>query len=159
MNEVVAPRFRTKARRTWELINLEPGIHLTIGIEDVNSSPEIVSLSIEQTEGQEAPVMPITVDLLRSIPLRRIKLACLNDGFDGDPFRGIASGQPRRGRAPITADLLRRVADTYRAAQKAGLPTGRAIQENEHVANKTAERYVKLARERGFLEPAKPKGK
>lgn len=65
-----------------------------------------------------------------------------------------------RDRRPITADLLREVAEVYRANLASGAPT-RAVAEELNYSRASAGRLVMQAREKGFLpvtEPRKARG-
>ncbi len=61
-----------------------------------------------------------------------------------------------RGRRPVDAARLRRVADLYREATKNGAPTGDYIASAEGVEPGTARSLVRRARAAGFL-PAAPR--
>lgn len=65
--------------------------------------------------------------------------------------------KPRRG-SPLTEKHLRKVANEYRRALEEGgkrnAPT-EAVSREMHVSRSTAARWVALARERGFLGPAR----
>jgi hypothetical protein len=68
--------------------------------------------------------------------------------------RLIESYDARSG-APLSDDVLRRVADIYRAAHAAGDPPTRTVMLAFNVSRSTAGRYVQRARERGFLGPTR----
>jgi hypothetical protein len=63
-------------------------------------------------------------------------------------------------RAPLDDDFLREVADEYRQAQAAGVPTGQSIRARWPTSEANARRWVARARERGFLgkAPAERRG-
>lgn len=63
--------------------------------------------------------------------------------------------RPRRG-SPITDDHLRQVADLYRTALARGDAPTQTVADSMHVVPSTAGRWVKRARERGFLGPTTP---
>ena len=71
--------------------------------------------------------------------------------------RIIGEARRRFRRNTITDDLLRDVARVYRANQES--KPRDAVADTFQVAPSTATRYLKLARERGFLRPAPGPGK
>jgi hypothetical protein len=75
---------------------------------------------------------------------------------DGDTYTLRApQALNARGRAPLDEKMLGQVAKIYRTAKRAGLPTTRAVAEDERwgrvVPLKTAEGWVRAAKKRGFL--------
>lgn len=70
-------------------------------------------------------------------------------------FEGMISSlggvsRTRRRRNSVNDDLLKQVAEVYRAAIPAGAPTD-AVRQHFHVSHSSATRYVRLAREAGHL--------
>lgn len=117
----------------------------------------------------------ITTELLRSIPMRDLRRMAVEAasrpitewgtvetvGVQRRVFRSDQSnwtvgavGGPGRGRR-ISDEFLQRVADVYRDAMAAGRPPVAAIVGELHAERSTAGRWVMLARQRGFLGPAK----
>jgi hypothetical protein len=116
---------------------------------------------------------PVTREVLRNIPLRRL----LHDAVAGlsmkvtetlpdgaqviEPLTASErealderfGRRPRRG-SPITDASLRAVADRYREAVERGDPPTQSVARELNVARSTAARWVTKARERDFLGPA-----
>lgn len=116
---------------------------------------------------------PVTREVLRNIPLRRL----LNDAVAGASMKvteTLPDGaqviepltaaerealderfghRPRRG-SPMTDANLRAVADRYKEALDRGDPPTQSVARELNVARSTAARWVTKARERGFLGPA-----
>jgi hypothetical protein len=130
------------------------GIIVKVTICDVDGSPEIVGLAIVPAEVEGDRPTIITADLIRRAPLRLLKRACLADRLDSDArqFFSVARESARPGRVPITRELLLRVADTYREAKELGLPAGAAIARVEGVSLKTADKYIRRARDEELLD-------
>ena len=126
---------------------------------EIQGRTEIVGLSIRPLEGPAElknlrlpgdRELVISAELLRSVPLRQLKEMFLEGRRGGDPFAPFHQ-PPRTGRAPITRELLERVAKTYLHAQECGLPPLKEIQAVEMVAHATAAKYVRRARDAGLL--------
>ncbi|MHB8220533.1 MAG: hypothetical protein ACYDHU_09480 [Acidimicrobiales bacterium] len=162
LHEVVPRELRAAKPRYWWVTYPEVDVKVKITIGEVAGLPEIVGLAIEPlgTDGKSQRVL--TADLLRRLPIRKLKRACLSDGLDEEArhFLAVAAEPQRPGRVPIERDLLRRVAETYRSARKAGMATAREIARVERVSPKTAEKYIRRARDEKLLEePSKRKEK
>jgi len=67
--------------------------------------------------------------------------------------RRHSGAPPRTPRNVVSDELLERVAHVYGEALSAGRPPKKAVRVAEGVSEATAGRYVKRARERGFLAP------
>jgi hypothetical protein len=116
---------------------------------------------------------PVTREVLRNVPLRRLIREAVNGASmkitetlpDGaqviEPLTPAErealderfGRRPRRG-SPITDDNLRGVAERYSEALKRGDPPTQSVARELNVARSTASRWVAKARERGFLGPA-----
>jgi hypothetical protein len=71
-----------------------------------------------------------------------------------DRARAVAlleDARPHRGKR-VSAELLQRAADVYRAAQSSGQPPLRAVEAQLHASRTTAARWLREARRRGILE-------
>jgi len=97
----------------------------------------------------------ITVELLRLLPLGRMKEAVLAEW--NDPFSfGPAESRLDAGRG-LSNGFLSRVADTYRAALAAGRPPLVVIAEMENASKAAASKWVARARREGLLGyPTRP---
>lgn len=159
----LAPRdLRAADPRHWWVTYPEVDAKVKVTIDEVAGLPEIVGLAIEPLGTDRKSPRVITADLLRRLPIRELKRACLSDGLDEQArdFLAVAAEPQRPGRVPIERDLLRRVADTYRSARKAGRATAKEIARVESVSLKTAEKYIRRARDEKLLEePSQRKGK
>lgn len=71
----------------------------------------------------------------------------------------LAGQRPRPPKAtPVADERLRRVAEVYRTAIAEGRHPKQAVRGALYVAESTASRYIKLARERGYLGKSKGQG-
>jgi hypothetical protein len=136
------------------------GVRVVATFDEIQGRTEIVGLSIQPLTDNlhlgkrrgldKHPKLVISAELLRSVPLGQLKEMFLEGRRGGDPFAPFH--QPRRtGRAPITHELLERVAKTYLRALECGLPPLKEIQAVEMVAHATAAKYVRRARDAGLL--------
>jgi hypothetical protein len=146
----------------WSVLYQNAQIAVEVTMAEVYGAPEIVGLAVRPLGddgldgllGPGGPPTVVTADLLRRAPLRDLKRACLNDSLDPKArsfLTTAAENQGRPGRSPITPDLLGRVAAIYAAAKAAGRPTTKAIADALGVSEKTADKYVRRARDRGIL--------
>jgi len=145
----------------WNVLFPNEGFTVEVTMKVVNELPEIVGLSIEalreevaldQIFGTESPTI-ITAELLRRIPLSRLKAACLTDlaGHSEPSFLDTLREPPKRGQAPIPIHKLREVAAVYEeAVKKLENPTGRIVDELG-LKPATARKYVARARKLGLL--------
>jgi hypothetical protein len=98
-----------------------------------------------------------TVPILKASPSKQepgvLEVEPVEEGQDlSEAYR---PRPPRKQRGLIDSETLRQVAQTYQAAQAAG-ESGRPIQavmSKLHVSRATAYRHLKLAKERGYLQP------
>ncbi len=154
-----------------------------VRIEEIELPPVVFELQAEDDGTVWCRSVSITVDerpgvttaKIRSVPFRRLlreAIAAASDRShlapDGTlevmPMRWkeieeeFLSSTPRQTNPILTDDLLKRVADTYRANPKA---PARAVHEDLQqilvISRATAGRYIKEARARGFLGPAMPR--
>lgn len=149
-----------------EFDDSERGLH--VGFEGliVDGKPACMSLTLWRLDGE-----PLTRDDLRNVSLGEyVAQAAAEQAFvlrEGESIESLAPAQsgdfaavreqlPRQ-RRRVTENDLRRVAATYRAAHRAGLPPTQAVMEGEHVSRAQAGRLVKRARGAGFLGPAAPR--
>jgi len=65
--------------------------------------------------------------------------------------------RPRRTTGAVTDEKLREVADVYRAAHNAHRPPTKAVMEEWHVERSTASRWIRRARDVGYLGRARPR--
>ena len=92
---------------------------------------------------------------LPSIPLDDENVAVPMGGIGRTAeYRAVTRAPRRQGR--VTDEKLREVADVYRRANATGHPT-KAVMEEWHVERATASRWVRRAREAGFLGAARPR--
>lgn len=153
-----------------------PLVHLVVSAAD--GRPVIDELRLERRPGGP----PITSTLLRDVPLASVLRESV--AIAGTVrFHGVAADDPRvaggqeleygsselaaaiqdslltaydaRQGVPVTDDVLRKVAEVYRAAHAAGKPPTQAVAREFVVSRSTAGRYVQRARQRGFLGPTR----
>lgn len=142
-------------------------IEMEVRVED--GAPRCHELRVSRREGGP----PITGEGLRRLPLGRIleRAAPLAARVRTGRKRGpvvrtvrthddirdfYAEWRLSKHRRPRSVDdeLLRRVAEVYRAAQRRGDPPTATVAQVLHGSRSSAGRWVMLARERGFLGPA-----
>lgn len=98
----------------------------------------------------------ISSELLRALPLRELKNAVLAHRR-GESGLDVLDGSRSVGRERKSPEHYREVSRLYEWAVKAGLPTHQTIAEHFSVGKEAAHKYIKKARELGFLAyPAKP---
>jgi hypothetical protein len=142
-------------------------LNVTVTVREVRGAPEIVALTIEPLDDR-CPVMQmlgldvdpdpiITSEFLRRLPLRQLKEMCLASRRpQADTFAAFKGRRPT-GRAPLSMELLERVAATYVQAQAGGKPPLKQVQITEIVERATASKYIRRAREAGLLGwPSRP---
>ena len=150
------------------------GIEIGVLVEAVDGRPEITSLRICPVKPQRLPpgVKP-TYDIprkraLRSDDIRRLPLRQLRDMWllqaNGTPD-GTAEGlfepfkrDARRGPQPVPQELLQSVAIAYAECVEKGLPVLATLGERFHVSRAGATKYVRKARDAGYLEWPTRKG-
>jgi hypothetical protein len=122
--------------------------------------PTLTAVGIGQREGDDAPITSTDLrhanlgDAVRKALL--LATAAPPGSFLGDEVVAIADAgfAPRRGRR-LTDERLEEVARTYRDAVARGTPPIESIKAQfAPLPHSTAQRWVKRARERGFLGPA-----
>jgi hypothetical protein len=138
---------------------------LEIHVEVIDGRPECVELRCRQRPGGP----PVSSERLRQVALRRYlreSTRLYSDlvlpelvqatGTGDELILARAEQESRRRAQPITDEHLAEVAEVYSAA---GSKPTQAVLHRFHVSRPTASRWVRLARDRGFLpEPvAKPR--
>jgi hypothetical protein len=107
----------------------------------------------EFVESHDRPA--VTGDLLRSLPLARMKLAVLE--IRNDPFAFGPTPSRLAAGGGLSEQFLESIAEAYRRAVAAGLHPLVTIAESEQVSKPTASKWVAMARERGLLGyPSRP---
>ncbi|HUY45911.1 MAG TPA: hypothetical protein VMV92_09325 [Streptosporangiaceae bacterium] len=97
-----------------------------------------------------APAAVITAERLRSLPLAELRAAVAARMAGDDAFGAFEKVARERGKA-WPDEHYRQVAEVYKSAVEHRKPPLKAIQEHWHVTRPAAAKYVKGARERGFL--------
>jgi hypothetical protein len=92
----------------------------------------------------------ITAERLRSLPLAEMRAAVAARLAGDDAFGAFGKVARERGKA-WPDEHYRQVAEVYKSAVEHREPPLKAIQERWHVTRPAAAKYVKGARERGFL--------
>jgi hypothetical protein len=141
------------------------GVTVRVEIQlDDRGRPEVQEVRARRR--QDIPGPEITNELLRAIPVARLvgiavtqALYELRDGRlqpVNEPTRWAQEANRfHRGR-PVDPEHLERVAHAYRAAVVSKRPPKQAIAEDFHVSTSTASRYIKAARDGGYLGKATP---
>lgn len=163
-----APGFAVPRQFSAWVADADRGLLIGLSIE-VNERASIVDLAV-----QGAPVTPSELrDLpwgayldvaLGKVMMRAERVPGPNPHTLVTPLSGsqeVAAAlsahkgyRRNRGRRPVDADRLRRVADLYRAATEQEIPTGDYIASAEGVSPGTARSLVARARAAGLLPPA-----
>lgn len=145
--------MRENADRQWT-VTFDNRVTIRVTIREVHHSPQIVGLAFEPADQSESVPTVITADLIRRVPLRQIKQACLADNLEerGKGFIGTFHQRQGTGRAPLTNEFLKRVAEVYRDAGRQAISRQKLIMETFEVEPKTADKYVRRARDAGLLE-------
>jgi len=141
---------------------------LTFHWQDLGGYPEIVELTIKQTD-RGAPV-PITGRSLRAVPIKRVfnQLIAYSEtlrtdfpdqAYDGDWTPTVVLDPPRVGsHAEQSAggrdEKLTTVARVYMAAHRDGRPPTKAVAEHFGARRSTAANWVQACRKTGLLKPA-----
>lgn len=121
--------------------------------------PELVSelMGVDRTEAQRmlsaATPGPETPDPAWIDAWAALHMELSGGAFPTPPRVPIR--RPRR-RNSVTDDHLREVADTYRRALAAGAPPTKEVAERMGASHSTAARWVKMARDKGFLGATSP---
>lgn len=92
----------------------------------------------------------ITAEMLRSLPLAEMRAAVAARMAGDDAFDAFGKVARERGKA-WPDEHYRQVAEVYKSAVEHREPPLQAIQEHWRVSRPAAAKYVKGARERGFL--------
>jgi hypothetical protein len=92
----------------------------------------------------------ITAERLRSLPLAEMRAAVAARLAGDDAFGAFGKVARERGKA-LPDEHYRRVAEVYKSAVERSEPPLTAIQKHFQVSRPAAGKYVKGARQRGFL--------
>jgi hypothetical protein len=106
--------------------------------------------AIDTAPPGRAPEAVITAERLRTLPLAELRAAVAARVVGGDAFGAFEKVARERGKA-LPDEHFRQVATIYESAVKRREPPLKAIQEYWHVSRPAAAKYVKRARELGFL--------
>jgi hypothetical protein len=106
--------------------------------------------AIDNAPPGSASASVITAELLRSLPLAEMRAAAAARMAGDDALDAFGKVARERGKA-WPDDHYRRVAEVYRSAVERREPPLKAIQERWQVSRPAAAKYVKGARQRGFL--------
>jgi hypothetical protein len=149
---------------------------------DADQLPFLVELEIAATPGlleittykavRRPGGAPITARQFRRLPVDSLcEAAGIAIALEGDVSDGIVTLRPSlrdfvtlrppqalhaRGRAPLGDEHFKQVASIYRSARRSGQPAARAVADDSRwgrvVPLKTAERWIRAARDGGFLK-------
>ncbi|MGA9774567.1 MAG: DUF6214 family protein [Candidatus Dormiibacterota bacterium] len=159
----------------WAQVSCDqPPVDLGVKIESVDGAPQVVGLyighlgsqpvegvpsevrelfamlsKVDMDTGQPWPQVVLTANLLRSLPIGAIKRAALAHRRRG--FGLAPVGSPGKGPAPLPDARFQEAADIYRAAVKVGESPILAVQTAYGLKRAGARRYIRIARDRGFL--------
>ena len=106
--------------------------------------------AIDNTPPGSASAPVITAERLRSLPLAEMRAAAAARMAGDDVFGALGKVARERGKA-WPDEHYRQVAEVYKSSVEHREPPLRVIQERWHVTRPAAAKYVKGARERGFL--------
>ena len=106
--------------------------------------------AIDNAPHGAASAAVITAERLRSLPLAEMRAAVAARLAGDDAFGAFEKVARERGKA-WPDEHYRQVAEVYKSAVEHREPPLKAIQEHWHVSRPGAAKYVKGARERGFL--------
>ncbi|MCT1866405.1 helix-turn-helix domain containing protein [Dermabacter sp. p3-SID358] len=162
--------FSGEVRFTVE--SLEPPFFVTVHIELVEESiwgdEESLVLTPEVQAVTVAPLSPfhdpgVTNEMLRSIPVASLSFIAGNEILEratGESLVLVTPQQAEQARSDgPTEKTLRLVAGLYAHADALGKKPVAELVTTFGVSRSTATRWVRLARESGFLEPSKRSGK
>ena len=113
-------------------------------------APERRQWAIDNAPPGAAPMAVITAERLRRIPLAELRAAAAAQLAGDDPFDAFRKVSRQQGKA-LPDEHYQQVADVYRAAVDRRQPPLRAVEERWQVSRAAAAKYVKRARELGFL--------
>lgn len=106
--------------------------------------------AIDNAPPGAASAAVITAERLRLLPLAELRAAVAARQAGDDAFAAFGKVARERGKA-WPDDHYRQVAEVYKSAVEHRKPPLKTIQEHWHVTRPAAAKYVKGARERGFL--------
>lgn len=160
--------WRTRAVGPVWAIMLPPAVTLTdLGIEGVDS----LTMKIDMVNGTLEPVeitvratggTPVTSAKLRQLPIKELTRAVIErhvgerDAEQGSVSFGAALLDPQevemiRLRGPVD-ESLRVAASIYELARMTGLPPAREVEKVLGMPRTTVSKWIRRARDRGFLE-------
>jgi hypothetical protein len=168
MSRKLGPAMAVRRRQTddgslrWSVLYPEEGFAVEVTMSEVYGSQEIVGLAITplRTPSGLENVLPdqiptvITAELIRLIPLSKLKAACLADLAEKRerPFLEAANESPKRGQAPVPIETIRQAASEYELAIRLLQNPIKRIEEKMGLKPATARKYVARARELGLLD-------
>lgn len=120
------------------------GLHVEVEVEPVNGSMDCTRLVVARID-ESSPA--VTGEVLRRIPVRRLV------GEATPEFAVIENPPPSFYNDGPTEAVTEHVATVYRWALMTGQPPTGAVQWATGRSRSTAERWIRLARGRGQLEP------
>lgn len=132
---------------------LDVVVELKLGVED--GRLVIRKLCAEQRPGGP----PVTIAILKSLPLVRLAGQAAETGSLGGLLRTMSSGSGGRAVAPMTLDDLKGISEVeraaleYRAALFFGFPPTSGVADALGVSHAVAAKRVQAARRAGLLEP------
>jgi hypothetical protein len=106
--------------------------------------------AIDTVPERVAPMAVITAERLRSIPLAELRAAAAARLAGDDPFEAFQKVSRQQGKA-LPDEHFQQVAEVYKAAVDRRRSPLKAIEDHWHVSRAGAAKYVRRARELGFL--------
>jgi hypothetical protein len=157
-----------KGSNRWELLYTDEGLMVIVTMREVFGRHEIVGLELKPFDGppeleiafpQFVPI-PITTELLRRLPLSKLKAACLADlatglgnrvGSRDSTFLKAVGEVPQRGQQPVPIAKLEMAASVYQQALRRMENPIKQIEVEMGIKPATARKYVARARNLGLL--------
>ncbi len=143
----------------WFVDREDGGRRLTLSLRVIDGRPALVGLSVGPfaptivREWTARDIHELPTDTLVDDAAAYIAANVADQRYEGhgDPdAEGVAAVRVRRQRHPMTDDLLREVASVV-TADRRGEPR-RAVRNHFHTSERTASRWIALAKERGFMK-------
>lgn len=113
-------------------------------------APERRQWAIDNAPPGAAPMAVVTAERLRRIPLAELRAAAAARLAGGDAFEAFRKVSRQQGKA-LPDKHYQQVADVYKAAVDRRQPPLRAVEDQWRISRAGAAKYVKRARELGFL--------
>ena len=151
-------RQRSNPGHRWNVLYPKEGIEIRVTMDMAYGELEIVGLEIHPVRGDvpgvpKFPPLVISAQVLRAIPIAKLKAACLADlaSDRSASFLRKASERPKRGRAPVPLDRLQQAATEYVEASRLQLsPIMSEVARNMGLTPATARKYLRHGSQTGI---------